>query len=173
MEKIPAGSFGQRHNVQVCVSLSPGFTKASNRVENLLEARGLGLQLFFEGLSGERMAVLTTLPLFVLCSVPLSDGLSQKPEPPQLDPAKPGLGWAVCLLSVSLDTSQTPGLLSPLLQQHAMNRSAFPQKQHSQIYIFLKKSLRKSKLFQPCEPQWTEKPRARKDEVHWLCRAIM
>lgn len=106
MEKIPAGSFGQRHNVQVCVSLSPGFTKASNRVENLLEARGLGLQLFFEGLSGERMAVLTTLPLFVLCSVPLSDGLSQKPEPPQLDPAKPGLGWAVCLLSVSLDTSR-------------------------------------------------------------------
>lgn len=39
-----------------CASLRvpfPGFTKASNRVENLLEARGLGLQLFFKGLSGE------------------------------------------------------------------------------------------------------------------------
>lgn len=143
MEKIPAGSFGQRHNVQVCVSLSPGFTKASNRVENLLEARGLGLQLFFEGLSGERMAVLTTLPLFVLCSVPLSDGLSQKPEPPQLDPAKPGLGWAVCLLSVSLDTSR---FAESLLQQHAMNRSAFPQKQHSQIYIFFKEKLEKKQI---------------------------
>lgn len=39
-----------------CASLRvpfPSFTKASNRVENLLEARGLGLQLFFKGLSGE------------------------------------------------------------------------------------------------------------------------
>lgn len=50
-----------------CASLCvpfPSFTKASNRVENLLEARGLGLQLFFKGLSRE-MGVLTTLPLFV------------------------------------------------------------------------------------------------------------
>lgn len=39
-----------------CASLRvpfPSSTKASNRVENLLEARGLGLQLFFKGLSAE------------------------------------------------------------------------------------------------------------------------
>lgn len=82
-----------------CASLCvpfPSFTKASNRVENLLEARGLGLQLFFKGLSRE-MGVLTTLPLFVCCTVPLSDRLRQKPKTLQLDPAKPGLSWAAHL----------------------------------------------------------------------------
>lgn len=76
-----------------CASLRVPFhslTKAFNRVKNLLEARGLGLQLFFKGLSEENGRYLwLSLPLFVFCSVPLSDRLSQKPCPLQLDLQKP------------------------------------------------------------------------------------
>lgn len=55
------------------------------------------------------MGVLTTLPLFVFCSVSLSDRLSQKPKPPQLDLAKPGLGWAARLLYVLQDGPWSQG----------------------------------------------------------------
>lgn len=47
-----------------CASLRvpfPSLTKASNRVENLLEARGLGLQLFLSDYQ-EKMGVFMTLP---------------------------------------------------------------------------------------------------------------
>lgn len=56
-----------------CASLRvpfPSLTKASNRVENLLEARGLGLQLFLRDYQ-ERMGVFMTLPpslCFFLCA---------------------------------------------------------------------------------------------------------
>lgn len=55
-----------------CASLRvpfPSFTKASNRVENLLEARGLGLQLFFKGLSGENGGTYDPPSLCVLLCV--------------------------------------------------------------------------------------------------------
>lgn len=49
MEKNPSWTF--QASAQ-CTSLQvfPYLTKASNQVENVLEARGLGLQLFFKGL---------------------------------------------------------------------------------------------------------------------------
>lgn len=49
----------------------PHLTKASNQVENVLEARGLGLQLFFKGLS-EKKRGSKDLPRFVFHSVLLS-----------------------------------------------------------------------------------------------------
>lgn len=74
-----------------CASLRvpfPSFTKASNRVENLLEARGLGLQLFFKGLSRENGGTYDPPSLCILVCAAFRQ-TQPETKPLQLDPEKP------------------------------------------------------------------------------------
>lgn len=72
----------------------PDLTKASNQVENVLEARGLGLQLFFKGLLEKNRGQQRTPPHFVFHLVLLLDILNQYSRPvPQAQEPHASLPW--------------------------------------------------------------------------------